>query len=104
MHQIGYVATSDKEEAEEIGQKLLDERLVACVNYLGKIKSKYWWKNQIRENNEFLLIFKTIEENTDEIIKKIKKIHSYDNPSIVFLDINSGSEEYLKWISRYTKK
>ena len=42
---------------------------------------------------------KTKEEKLSQLISKIKKEHSYENPEIISVNISGGSEEYLKWIS-----
>ncbi|PTD94408.1 divalent-cation tolerance protein CutA [archaeon SCG-AAA382B04] len=103
MQKIGYITSRDKEEAKQIGERLIKEQLVACVNYLGEIETTYWWNKQIQNDDEYSFIIKTNEENVDEIIEKVKNLHSYENPCIVFVDIDSGSEKYLQWIDDYTK-
>ena len=45
-----------------------------------------------------------IEERMEEIIKEVKKIHSYETPAIDFLDIAGGSREFLEWIGKETEE
>ena len=68
------------EKANEIAEILLKERLAACVGILPG-KSRYWWKGKIEKNeNELHMIIKTKESLVDEIIKKIKELHTYELP------------------------
>jgi periplasmic divalent cation tolerance protein len=97
-----YVTCKDEEEARKISLDLLEKRLVACAN-MCPIRSLYWWKGNIEDDSEELLIMKTQEKHIDLIIKTIKDIHSYDVPCIEFIEINSGNPDYLDWILKETK-
>ena len=50
---------STKAEADQIANKLVQEKLAACVNIIPNIKSIYRWKDKISTDSEFLLIIKT---------------------------------------------
>jgi len=93
-----YVTTSDEEEAIAIGELIVKERLAACSNIISDMKSIYWWEGSIEKDNEAILILKTLEENIDKIIDRIKKVHSYDNPCIIALPVLATSDDYLKWL------
>jgi periplasmic divalent cation tolerance protein len=90
------------EQAETISRTLLEERLVACVNIFNGIKSLYWWKDSIQCDAEVAFIAKTREELADRIVEKVKSLHSYECPCIVFLPIVKGNPDFLSWISRET--
>ena len=63
-----YISTDDYQEAEKIGQILVQERLVACVNIVDKMKSFYWWQKKIDNDQEAILLAKTRQS-------KVKKIY-----------------------------
>lgn len=88
--------------ANKITEFLLENNLVSCVSIIPKIKSVYWWKNKILKKNEQLLIMKSVDKNFNNIVKEVKKIHPYEVPEIVSIDIKAN-EEYLKWIKEYAK-
>jgi len=98
MFAIIYITTSGEEESKRIGKRLVEDRLAGCVNIIPSIRSFYWWNNEIEEDEESVLIVKTIEEHVKEIIKKVKELHSYENPCIIHIPIKGGSEDYLKWL------
>lgn len=95
---IFFVTVPNMEEGKRIAKILVENKLAACVNIIQKIFSIYWWKGKIEEDNEYLLIIKTIEENSETIIQKINQVHSYDTPECIGFKIDRGSEKYLNWI------
>jgi len=99
-----YVTCSNEQEARSIGQKLLQERLVACINILPTIQSLYWWNDQIQDDSETAFFAKTTDENVDAAITLIKDSHSYDCPCIVTLPIEKGNLDFLQWIKEQTTK
>ena len=42
-----YVTTGDQEEATNIAQILVEERLVACANILGSTTAIYLWEGKV---------------------------------------------------------
>jgi periplasmic divalent cation tolerance protein len=99
-HILVMVTCASKEEARKISGRLLAKRLVACVNILPKIESKFWWKGKIDSAAEFLMIMKTARSNFKKIEAEVKRLHSYEVPEIIAAPIILGSRDYLDWISR----
>ena len=85
-------------EAERMAKKIIGEKLAACVNIVPSISSTYRWKGKIERSRETLLLIKTSGEKLDKLIKRIKKLHSYEVPEIIALPIERGLPEYLKWL------
>ncbi len=98
-----FVTASSDEEAQRIGRALIEEKLVACSNIASSIRSFYWWKGEICDETEVLLIAKSTQDQLEEIIKKVKELHSYEVPEIIALPILGGSKDYLNWIEEETK-
>jgi periplasmic divalent cation tolerance protein len=95
--------TNTQSSAENIGEILVKNKLVACVNIVEKVTSIYEWKGEIVKDKEYLLLIKTKKELFKALEEKIKEIHPYQLPEIIAFDINQGSEEYLKWIDNIRK-
>lgn len=91
------------EAAKSIARTLVESKLAACVNIVPQITSIYSWKDEIVEDNEFLLIIKSKSEAYDKLEAKIKELHSYEVPEIIAFDINKGLPEYLRWIEENVK-
>ncbi|MCS7125706.1 MAG: divalent-cation tolerance protein CutA [Aigarchaeota archaeon] len=102
---IQVLTTIDSEaKAEEIAKRLLRDRLAACVQIIGPIKSMYWWKDQMEEAREWICLIKTESSKYADIENTIKEVHSYEVPEIIALPIISGYSRYLEWISNEVKK
>ena len=99
---IVYITASSREEAEKISRVLLEERLIACANIFDPVTSLYWWKGEIRKDAEALLIAKTKESLVDQLIERVKALHSYECPCIVSFPLVKGNPDFLKWISEET--
>ena len=97
-----YITTAGMDEAETIGRALISERLAACVNLIDKMKSMYWWENEIQEDSEVILIAKTRESLVEPLIERVKSLHSYDCPCIVAFPVSQGNQAFLEWIMAET--
>ncbi|MBL4655668.1 MAG: divalent-cation tolerance protein CutA [Bacteroidia bacterium] len=101
-YSLVYITTKDREEAKVIGKLLLQSRLVACINVIDSMTSMYWWKGKIEEEHEAILIAKTKAGLVNDVIEKVKSVHSYDTPCIVSFPILTGNKQYLDWIKEET--
>ncbi len=93
-----YSIFADAGEAERIGRTVVEERLAACVNLLGPIRSIYRWKGRIETADEVAAIFKTSEARADALISRIAGLHSYDVPAIVTWPIDKILVTYADWV------
>tara|TARA_Y100000310_G_scaffold130550_1_gene129722 strand:+ start:63 stop:368 length:306 start_codon:yes stop_codon:yes gene_type:complete len=96
-----YVVCKDKEEANKIGKLLVKKKRVACANTF-PISSFYNWENKLIEDDEFVLLLKTVSNRYKELEKEIKEIHSYDIPAIIKINVEANST-YENWVSDNTK-
>jgi len=87
-----------KEEAQKIAHALVDTRLAACVNIVPQVHSVYRWEGNVEEAEEWLLIIKTTSISFAGVRQAIKRLHSYQVPECVCLNIEDGSPEYLEWM------
>ena len=98
-----YVTASAPEEAARIGRALVESRLAACANVFPAMTSIYWWQDELQEDREVALILKTRQDLVDDVIAKIKEVHSYDCPCVVALPIKAGNPDFLDWIAAETR-
>src|SRR5690348_13922405 len=56
-----YCTYPDRAAAETISRVLLDQRLVACANFV-EGKSLYWWQDKIEQASEVFVLYKTTRE------------------------------------------
>jgi len=93
------VTCKDKQEAEQITQALLNERLIACGNIVNSVTSFFHWSGQIEKAEECLIIIKSRMNLFAQVVERVKKLHSYDVPEILALPIVDGSADYFDWMS-----
>jgi periplasmic divalent cation tolerance protein len=102
MYSTVYVTAKDADEARSIAKALVEERLVACVNYW-PITSAFRWEGRMDECSEVALLCKARTDLVPEVIRRVKDLHSYDVPCITSWEIATGSESYLDWIGKETR-
>jgi periplasmic divalent cation tolerance protein len=95
---VVFITVKDAGEAQKIATALLKRRQAACVNILPGMSSHFWWKDKLDAAEECLVIVKSKESLMPDIIKSVRKLHSYSVPEIIALPIIGGSREYLEWI------
>ena len=93
-----YTTFSTEEDALRVSQKLLENRLVACMNLLGPIRSFYFWEGQLAESQEVAVLLKTTPEMVPETMKQLQELHSYDVPVILEIPISQVNEIFDTWV------
>ncbi|MEM3039419.1 MAG: divalent-cation tolerance protein CutA [Candidatus Methanomethylicaceae archaeon] len=104
MHAVVFITVGSKEEAQRIAHELVDKGLAACVNIIGGVESIFYWEGKTDIAHEHLLIVKTTTDKLDNLVKKTKELHSYSVPEIIWLALDGGLEEYLKWVKKTTER
>jgi periplasmic divalent cation tolerance protein len=93
-----YAVFANAEEAERIARTVVDERLAACANLLGPIRSIYRWRGAVEQADEVAALFKTTEAGADALITRIAALHSYDVPCIATWPIDKILVSYAEWV------
>jgi periplasmic divalent cation tolerance protein len=93
-----YAIFADADEAERIGRIVVEERLAACINMLGPVRSIYRWQGAVETAEEVAAILKTNSDAADALIARVADLHSYDVPCIVTWPIDKSFPPYGAWI------
>src|ERR1041385_6573167 len=88
----------DRETAQQISNQLVTEKFAACANILPSIESIYRWKDKIESGNETLVFFKLSEDRQSAFQDKLRSLHPYDVPEVIFVPVAHGLPEYLRWV------
>ena len=94
-----YLTCANKDEAKTIARTLIDERLIACANILGKMTSVYRWEGTVVEDEEIAVLLKTRRDMTVRVTERVKELHSYDLPCVVGLPIQGGNPDFIGWLN-----
>ena len=89
-------------DADELARTLVGERLAACVNLLGEMRSTYRWKDAVEVEAERQLIIKTTSRQLRALQQRLSALHPYDLPEFLVLPIAGASEAYLEWLQAST--
>jgi periplasmic divalent cation tolerance protein len=98
MFCVVLVTAKDEPEAKRLGEKLVSEKLAACVSVVPKVSSVYRWRGKIERAGEALILIKTSKKKLDRLIPRIEELHSYEVPEVLVLPIERGAPKYLKWL------
>ena len=91
-----YIPCGSRQEAASIAKHLLEKSFIACAN---SIPADSFWKDQdeIKESQESILIVKTTKDLAPFLRAEVEKIHSYDTPCIIEMDVRVN-KKYNEWL------
>nr|AEI30511.1 divalent ion tolerance protein CutA1 [uncultured microorganism] len=92
----------DPQSAALLAEKLLAQRLAACVNVLAPCTSVYRWQGKIENATETPLLIKTLRSHYGKLEQAIRESHPYELPEIIAVPIESGLPAYLDWVAAET--
>jgi periplasmic divalent cation tolerance protein len=102
-YSAAWITVPNEQVAENLAKSLIENKLVACVNVIPKIKSYYMWEGKLNADEELLLMIKTKTILLDEITTFVKKNHPYDVPEVISAQLGPGNPDYYEWIGKSCK-
>ncbi|MFQ5776446.1 MAG: divalent-cation tolerance protein CutA [Terriglobia bacterium] len=96
---VVFVTCASAEEAARIARSLVEDRLAACVNVSAPVRSVYHWEGRICDDQEVLLVIKTVRALFDRVRRAVEKLHSYQVPEVICLPVIDGAPNYLNWLT-----
>jgi len=92
-----YTTCRDVSQAKELGRKIIKARVAACVN-IWPIESLYFANDELKEDNEAVLLIKTNESKVAEITNFLIKHHTYTVPLVATINVHRLNREYKSWM------
>jgi periplasmic divalent cation tolerance protein len=89
----------DADTARRISNQLVTEKFAACANILPAVESIYRWKGKIENAGEVIVFFKTTTDRQTAFQEKLRLLHPYDVPEIIFIPVAGGLPAYLRWVA-----
>lgn len=93
----------DMEVGQILAEKIIEDRLAACVTQFAPVQSLYWWEGKISQDQEYVLFIKTKASLFPRLESKIIQIHPYKVPEIIALPILTGHKSYFDWLDKETQ-
>ncbi len=97
-----YTTFPDEGAAASIAEALVGEKLAACVNIIPGMRSVYAWKGAVERGEELVGLIKTPEGLADHVRTRLKALHPYETPIILFLEPTGGDADTLAWLAAET--
>lgn len=97
-----FVTAGSEDQAVAISRALVNERLAACVNIVGPIRSIYRWRDAVQDDREYLLIVKTRAALYVKVEQRVRELHTYEVPEVLALSADRGSPPYVQWLLEST--
>ena len=88
----------DAETANRIAHALIAEKFTACANIIPAVHSIYRWKDKIETAGEVMVFFKTTPDRQAAFQEKLRSLHPYEVPEIIFVSVVIGLSDYLRWV------
>src|SRR6266487_3159683 len=96
---LAFSTFPDAETARRISNQLVNEKFAACANILPAVESIYRWKEKIETADDVIVFFKTTPDRQTAFQEKLRSLHPYDVPEIIFVPVVTGLSDYLRWVA-----
>ena len=93
------VTAGGRNDAERLGEGLVEARIAACCSVIPMVHSFYYEEGQLKREHESLLLIKTVESRASSVQDYVRANHSYEVPEILQIAIESGLPAYLQWLA-----
>lgn len=95
-------ATETREQAVELAESVVRERLAAEAQVVGPVASVFWHLGEFGTGEEWQLLLKTTAERYPALEAHLLKQHPWDKPEVAAVPVVAGSEAYLRWVEQST--
>lgn len=92
------VSVPDEEVAGRVCDHVVRERLAACAQVGGPIRSTYRWKGEVEVEAEWMVTIKTRRARLEALVTAVRALHPAEVPEIVAVPVVGGDPEYLDWV------
>lgn len=90
------------EQGRHLARELVETRLAACVTCLPGQVSFYRWAGRVEEDSEMLLMVKTTEDRLQALKAHLLRVHPYEVPEFLVVELREAGEVYLRWLQEST--
>ena len=101
---MGYLivltTVGNEEQANLLADELVVRRHAACVHIIKVGRTVYRWQGRVFDDNEYLLISKTTDEEYARVEATIKELSTYELPEIIAYQVAAADENVLAWITK----
>lgn len=92
------ITASDAGWLADHTRKLIEERLAACGNIIGEVRSIYRWEGAVEDDPEALVVLHTRRSLVDRIIALTNAEHDDDVVQILAVPVIQADPAYHQWV------
>jgi periplasmic divalent cation tolerance protein len=93
-----YTTFPDVDTALSIGEALVREKLIACINVVPGMRSVYAWQGAVEHGQEAIAILKTRRSLQDDVGRALKERHPYETPIVFFIEPSDADIDTVQWL------
>ncbi|XP_028318770.1 protein CutA homolog [Gouania willdenowi] len=97
-HCVLLINSPNEQTAKDISRALMERRLAATINILPRTSTMYYWKGEIQDATEILMLMRTKSSKVQQVVDYVRSIHPYANPEVLSFLVDGGSLDYMKWM------
>ena len=95
---VVFCSCPDDAVADSIATELVRAKLSACVQVLPPMRSIYRWQDKICQENESLLVIKSVTSLWTKLSATVKQWHPYDVPELLAVPVVAIDSDYAAWL------
>lgn len=97
-----YTTLETPGDAQQLGRALVGAGLAACVNIFPAMTAIYEWEGALDEAQESAMLIKSRKGVQERLLAEAKRLHPYEKPALIVLQIAGGDAEFFNWIAAQT--
>ena len=94
-----YLTAPDEETAVRLARSVLEEKLAACANLLGAIRSLYRWQGELHDASEVAVMLKTTPLVAARLVERLGELHPYEVPCILTFSAEKAAIPFEAWVA-----
>ncbi len=98
-----YTTFAAPDEAGRVGRALVEASLAACVNVFPGMTAIYAWQGVLEEAGECAMLIKTRRGLQARVLDETRRLHPYDTPALLVIEVDAGDGDFLAWIVAQTQ-
>lgn len=93
-----FTTVASRDDAHRLARALVERKLAACAQ-ISDIESVYRWQDELRQEPECRILFKTTEERYPLVESTLRELHPYELPAIHAFAIEHADPAYAAWVA-----
>ncbi len=96
---IIFATFQTRDEAEQVGEAMVERHLAACGSVIPTVHSFYHWEGKLHREHEAMLLLKTTRARIEEVQEFIRSQGTHKVPEVLAVDVAAGLPDYLSWLA-----